>query len=96
MGGLFLSIRWPGGADFLESITLLMNQRVAGLKGRYRFLTGSRLLNQPQSALTNLLTIPLRYRFQNVNRASLTFIQPERRSLCAEDVRHAVFNYLSG
>lgn len=65
-------------------------------RARLHILTISQLWNQSDNALTNLLTIPLRYRFQNVNRASLTFIQPERRSLCAEDVRHAGFNYLSG
>ncbi len=100
MGGLFLPIRWPGMADAVKIIIRLIIQAclwpVSGLSCWPHILTISQLWNQSDTALTNLLTIPLRYRFQNVNRASLTFIQPERRSLCAEDVRHAVFNYLSG
>lgn len=96
MGGLFLSIRWPGRADAVKIIIRLIIQACLWPVVLASYFNNIQLWNQSDTALTNLLTIPLRYRFQNVNRASLTFIQPERRSLCAEDVRHAGFNYLSG
>lgn len=96
MGGLFLFCMLARRGRRRKIIIRLMIQVCLWPVMLASYFNNIQLWNQSDTALTNLLTIPLRYRFQNLNRGSLTFIQPERRSLCAEDVRHAGFNYLSG